>query len=942
MPRATTLLLFTIVAAFPAHLAAEGAVSQDVPVPGGIVAMARGLGLAEAPERARFVAEIARLTYPATEGTQTTRAKAALALRAGVKPQPPIETSSDVVPIPLTVELWSRAVFRRSVAPENIVATIVSDPRAAHLCYGLAGNDDETLQFFANHPDVLRWVYENAAATFAAFGPSLHVHDNHVIPPGPTGSAALWEAVVGETLDRPEAFLRGLLGQDQGRLAYLYDTIAGLDRPRAAFALGLWMKDSGARIDRFKALVGVNRAAFSPWQPAKFPFSRPLHDIALLLSRLQVEPDGTPSFPAGRAAWSWVFENLDLPAEAPRLTSRPDEEPIDAAWMAQNIASGDGDARNDRLDQVAFAQRRFSAADPGALGDVLVAVRAFPRYRMLMLVLERMGVRHAAVYVAAARRAHQLSALGGRRGVGALTQFQGALALLARMADTKTLSTAVSEGLVVSVSNIPLNEDGRYAGGVASWIRRDLHAALRSANVRVASGAPLGGQTDDMEGELTSALAGRRADQTTAEKVAWEGQVYRLDLAAAEDLRLRRVREAQGGPPIDLALDLADIAKKLAAGRLSPDDLVALKVARDLMPSTPDGALHRETMNKAIDELSKAGAQAGTQKIAHVALPVSEIADELLADSLISWAYALSIADAGSPVLLAGNVARRHDFGFDAGPRRARPSTEWAMPRQQIAVGVPWHVTGSLLGLDLALSTLALRRVDGNRVVDPPSMSTNERAAFAESVALMNAYALRDQDRDALADAVMRGRRRVEALPHGDPALVIPVLAEVGMDGWRQQALRWTITHDPEHVESMFSLTELLYLGGGGNVDGNAWGMSDMTSGGCLCTRLAPPNQWRALLGRPQLGLMAVTVPDLNLHIAMTLRELQLPAAVAKSVLTAAVQDFIDEARPTDANDWLTLVRAARTVTRDRIEDYVAAVTADGPLVPDDAADGVQ
>ena len=47
------------------------------------------------------------------------------------------------------------------------------------------------------------------------------------------------------------------------------------------------------------------------------------------------------------------------------------------------------------------------------------------------------------------------------------------------------------------------------------------------------------------------------------------------------------------------------------------------------------------------------------------------------------------------------------------------------------------------------------------------------------------------------------------------------------------------------------------------------------------------------------------------------------------------MQDFIDEAKPTDDADWLTLVRAARAATRERIEDYIAAATAAGPLVPD-------
>ena len=55
----------------------------------------------------------------------------------------------------------------------------------------------------------------------------------------------------------------------------------------------------------------------------------------------------------------------------------------------------------------------------------------------------------------------------------------------------------------------------------------------------------------------------------------------------------------------------------------------------------------------------------------------------------------------------------------------------------------------------------------------------------------------------------------------------------------------------------------------------------------------------------------------------------------ARHVLAAAMQDFIDEVRPVNTDDWLTLVRAARGVARERLEDYIAAAAADGPLIPD-------
>ena len=255
------------------------------------------------------------------------------------------------------------------------------------------------------------------------------------------------------------------------------------------------------------------------------------------------------------------------------------------------------------------------------------------------------------------------------------------------------------------------------------------------------------------------------------------------------------------------------------------------------------------------------------------------------------------------------------------------------MPRQDVAPGVPWHVIGSALGLDVALAPLGLRRVDTTRMTEAPRLTLNERQTFALSVALMNPFTMTDADRDLVAAAIDRGDERVRTLT---PASLDDVVRDVAMDGWRRRAAEWGLEHDPANVPSLFSLTELLRLGGANPspaLDG--WGMAAFVSTGCVCNRLTAPGEWRNLAGRPQLGLLATAVADVQLRVASTLRDLGLPAAIAKHVLSGAVQDYIDEVRPNDIDDWLTLVRTARKISRDRIEDYVAAVTADGPLIPD-------
>jgi len=294
------------------------------------------------------------------------------------------------------------------------------------------------------------------------------------------------------------------------------------------------------------------------------------------------------------------------------------------------------------------------------------------------------------------------------------------------------------------------------------------------------------------------------------------------------------------------------------------------------------------------------------------------------------------VGDPDGAVLLAGDVSHRHDFGFGVKDGTLRARAAWAVPRQDVAPGVPWHVNGSLLGLDLALAPLALRRLTFDHLMHAPKLTSNERDTFATSVALMNPYALRDADRDAIADAIARGAARL-ADAMTNPAAFDAIAETLAIDAGRQRALRWTLAHEADRFPSMFTLSEQLFLGVGrelARVDLNAWGMSALGTAGCLCTRLVPPGRWWVLTGRPQLGVVATAIPDLNLHVARRLKELQVPAALTRVVVSAAMQDFLDEVQPADDSDWLTLARASRVATREEIEDYLASATADGPLVP--------
>ena len=962
--RGRAAVCLTIVLAFSLR-PARAAVTEDVPLPGGTAALAQSLGIDPVPDRGRFMYELTRLLYNTPEGRRPSADSALLALRQAqlrasrgipqIDPRP-----AENVPIPLSADFWSTSIFKRRMTAREVIPAIIADRSAALICLGLSGLDDRTLDYLGDHPSILERIYERptTVTAFGAFAGSLQIDGNRVIPPGgqrqqnvPDDAVVMWEAVVGEKVTRVDRFIVQLFELNEGRIAYLYDTIGQLDPARRAFALGLWMPNAPARLDRFKALAGAI-AAFREAHLRTLPFGRASYDLSMTLTRIEVDENGAPREPAARAFWSRVFGGPELPDDAARQVRALDEDPIDAAWLVQEIGAADVRLRAERLDQLAFGQRVFGKTAAAERGDVLVALRALSRYRMLIWTLERIGITAPAVYAGAARHAARFSTIEGRRGFAVQSQFQGALAMIARMTTVRTLDAKAAQKLVEQLAAVPLTETGEYAGAMARWLRDTLLVAIPRA------------ETSELA--VLAAMSGPAAGDGIARRVTWEGQPYRLDLGASERQRLQRVREKQEGPALDVGIELAAAARTLASEKTSLDDaqtiverLAAIaadiprRVGHDAADTTPPGVAPppnpSEAVKRAVDELTRHIKSKDVKRLARAGESLNALADELLAQALPSIAYAADVGDPEGAVLLADDVSRRHDFGFGAKDAEVRLRTAWSMPRPEVTPGVPWHVNGSLLGLDIALAPLALRRLNYERVLEAPKLTSNERDSFALSVSLLNPFLLRDADRDAIADAIGRGRRRVAGLrtvnATGATAAAAEtaferVADEIGMEGWRRRAVRWMLTHEGEKVPTMFSAIELLVLGGGRPADFNAWGMAMVTAQGCACSRLTPPGSWPTLLGRPPLGLTASSVADMHLHIAIMLRELRLPAAIAKVVLAGAVQDFIDEVKPTDDSDYLTLARTARTFTRDRIEDYVSAATAGGPLMPDQGRSG--
>ena len=294
-----------------------------------------------------------------------------------------------------------------------------------------------------------------------------------------------------------------------------------------------------------------------------------------------------------------------------------------------------------------------------------------------------------------------------------------------------------------------------------------------------------------------------------------------------------------------------------------------------------------------------------------------------VAAALTSLVYAAHLGEPDGPALAGEDPARRHAFFPEP----------WALPEEVSGPGVPWHVKGSLLGLEMALARLGLHRLAADALPDrPPVIDAPQRRRLAVHAGLANPAECGDAERDALAGAVAAGRRRAAALRVGGEDVAAAARA-AGLDPWRARALEWLLAHEPEARESFFSLGELLYLGAPGGGPWDAWGASDTTLAG-LRLRLPSPRPLDETSGRRPEPALAEGFLDLGLRVAVHLAERGLPASLAPALVATLLPDLFVEARPVAPDDRLALDAWVRGQKAARLDDAVASLAGRGPLQP--------
>ncbi|HUE89911.1 MAG TPA: hypothetical protein VMO26_27855 [Vicinamibacterales bacterium] len=301
-----------------------------------------------------------------------------------------------------------------------------------------------------------------------------------------------------------------------------------------------------------------------------------------------------------------------------------------------------------------------------------------------------------------------------------------------------------------------------------------------------------------------------------------------------------------------------------------------------------------------------------------------------LTDALTALVYATALGDPEGPASLSPDVVTRHDLGL-SGTSVVRDELPWAPPEERQGFG-PWRVNGSLIGLDLGLSRLVLRRVADQQMPAAPTFTLNDLGTLTRTTVAMVPGDLDDRDRDELAAAMARGRARVMAARTADE---LEVLArECRMSDTTRQLLPWIVSRQREAVPSLFALRDLLWLGRprleAAELD--RWGVAADGIDGRRVLAMPRPAPWEDYGGRSEAGQVATQVPDLTLRLVEESAALRLPASLVPALLAFALEDYWHDVRARFADDWPRLTRQAASLPSSRIDDYVAALTGDGPL----------
>ena len=845
---------------------------ERLPVPGGTNRLRQVMEIPASVADALLLAEAARAWYgtkdPITNPSPGLR-RLLDYLQSGRDPYEPGPL------LPLTSTVWSELLSARKSS--SLALALVSNRNAMLLYRGLVGMDDATLQWMEEHPSLLKTIMKDGAAPFAFAAPAVRVRAGAIDVPGGAGARSMWEAVVGERVAQPEAFIARLMQRSGGRIAWLYSSIDQLDAAHARFAL------AGGE-PALRALVRQAIATAPEWDVVERPFWRPGFDLTLVLADVDLRPDG--SLAGSEGFWREAFRSDDLES-----WKTPPEHPLAADTLVELLFEQPFTAR-EKWEIFCLGQRTPGVEGRSAAAGLMM--RGARRHPALAQMLDRIGVTDAEVALKLHRASARVTAEDSGDARGPLGAWQGMLAIIERASLSGGLDRSEAVKTLAELAALPLKD-----------VREELTAWLMTAFLPRLEARPAAPPDADrlilqmISGRLTS--SGPRRET----RFTWEDLPYSIGTPRSLVARMEQAQSGQGSA----ALADARNAWRIAEGNTTDVDELVRRLRLARFPRGLDDVARR------IESARKDRDQAALRREARRA------AETICSAVLASLPYAPHLAVTEVPSLGA-DIAFRHEFVADDQGVESRRMRPWQIARGEAHGDTGWHLQGSLLLLDLALADWYLRR-NGEPPTTAPVLDERDVTALAQTAAIARSGGSRTAEIDEVASAVPAGRRL--AAGAGSVEELDRTLAEAGIDPWRRRALRLD-SNGPADIAARLTPAEAWRLAGAPGelaprptIDGSA--------------RLgALPHSSVLMEGRRSAGTIGATAVDTQLRVAIFLHDRQLPHDLFGDITAAALTDVIETATAVRPDDCAAIAAAVALLDDRRMEEHLLALVRDGTL----------
>lgn len=826
---------------------------------------------------------------------------------------------TDPLPLPLPA-VWP-ALLGQGGPPD--VVKLGASHKPALIYVGLMSLDSETLAWVGRHPEALD-LNDDAAGTFAAFGRSVRVRGNLIDVPGGAAFAPVWVERVDRRLDEPGDFIHRLLTRDDGRLAFLYDTVDHLS-PALQTALFEGATSTHDRQEALDRQYRWFRDVAPAWKVGVRPFFRPDTDPSLVYALLDIASDGTVGPPWWPRLLEKVTEDDDWPERPLREIA---ERKATLTWVLQWLV--DAKDATPRLRLLQFAQRRFKTAARAQAGAVETALRAHERMPALAIALERMGVADPAVYAAVANAAMRVTTSGDAGAVdGRLRIWQSALGVLEQVMRWRSVAPEARDALLTGLARTVPAEGGWAPGAVGRWVVEAVMPAIGTA--------PAGDRRFET-GLFAAWLTGDRAASRT---FTWEGLEYRIDRIGPVVRDASAVRAAAKGPTLESLQVLVGVRQEMAAGVKALDrarDIAARlqgirKTLMDLRNDEKKPLYDTHDLDDAARSIAKIKNAKDLSKVGRQVDKVLDAIDLVSAHVLPAVDYALAASPTPQPQLFSDSALRHAVIAVPTAPAHEWRRAAWAQPVTGAVASGGSAIQGALLTLDAALADGQLRRAAAADGGLPPAEGTfnpADRDAMLQRLLLHASHEALEAAGQQVLEAAVRGRERWTQLTRtrsaANEASLRAVIGETraNLVLWLEAQKRF------DAIDEILLPTERVYLGADGPLPPGI-AVASTVIDGCFCLRTPPRRPVWEWVGRGDSGHLSLMGADLQVRLIEALSSRKLPLYLVDATLPMALQDTLDRVGQFSPEDWEALA-VSRFIPDARVDDYLLTLVSEGIL----------